>query len=286
LSIYRLLGFFAHPDDETFGSGGMLAKYVREGVEVHVCIVTDGAAGSYAPDPNCPDAPRDMVAVRREELECACRVLGVQLHTLSYRDSGMEGSPENHHPESLYQANLDDVTRDVLRLICEIKPQVIVAHDPTGGYFHPDHIRVNHAVNRAWQALTNPSAYPALLPDNCAPWLPDRLYYGVLPRSSLRWMLLFMRLAGKDPRHFGRNRDIDMTQVGVPDNQINVRLDIRPYRTVKQEAGACHCSQGSGPARARGIVGLLFRQAQRYELYMQAYPPNGRKHADLFAGLR
>jgi LmbE family N-acetylglucosaminyl deacetylase len=282
----RLLGVFAHPDDESFGSGGMLARYAREGAEVHVCTATDGAAGSYEPDPKCPDAPRDMVNVRRQELECACQALGVTLHMLGYRDSGMEGSPENHHPESLYQADLDTVARDIARLISDIKPQVIVCHDPTGGYFHPDHIRVNHAVNRAWQAMADPTAYPGVLPEDCTPWQPARLYYTVIPRSALRWFLIYARLTGKDPRHFGRNNDIDMTQVGVPDNQITVRMDIAPYASIKEQASACHCSQGGGAGGPRGMPAFLRRRALRYEVYMQAYPPNGHKHQDLFEGIR
>jgi LmbE family N-acetylglucosaminyl deacetylase len=279
----RLLGIFAHPDDESFGSGGMLAKYAREGVEVHICIVTDGAAGSYVPDPTRPDAPASLAELRRGELECAVQALGAQLHCLNYRDSGMEGTADNHYPDSLYQAELDDVARDILALVCEIRPHVIVTHDPTGGYFHPDHIRVNHAVSLAWQALENPAAYPGLLPDGCT-WRPARLYYGVIPRSALRWLITLSRLMGRDPRKFGRNQDIDMTQVGMPDEQIQVRIDVAPYAAVKEAAGACHRSQGGGAGPQR-MPGFLRRFIQRYEHYQQAYPPGAPRHTDLFDGV-
>ncbi|MDQ7028715.1 MAG: PIG-L family deacetylase, partial [Ardenticatenia bacterium] len=112
----KLLGIFAHPDDESFGPGGTLAKYAREGVEVHVCTVTDGAAGSSAPDVRVPDG-ETLAQLRLRELECACKELGAHLHILGYRDSGMEGSPDNRHPASLYQADLDTVAEDVVRIM-------------------------------------------------------------------------------------------------------------------------------------------------------------------------
>src|SRR5512143_376893 len=100
----RLLGIFAHPDDEAFGSGAMLARYSHTGVDVHVCTVTDGAAGTYDPQFLKDSGAATLADARRKELACACDALGVTLHTLRYRDSGMEGSPDNKHPDSLYQA--------------------------------------------------------------------------------------------------------------------------------------------------------------------------------------
>ena len=282
----RLLGVFAHPDDESFGSGGMLAKYAQEGVEVHVCIVTDGATGSVAADSaSVQDGPQSLAELRRHELACACRVLGVQLHTLGYRDSGMEGSPDNKHPDSLYQADLDIVAQDIVRVMREVRPQVVITHDPSGGYFHPDHIRVNHAVRRAWAAVDDATVYPLLRAESSEPWHPDRLYYAVVPRSALRLYVLILRLQGKDPAHYGRQGDVDLTQVGTPGKMIHVRLDVEPYLAIKQEAGACHTSQGGGSQRARMGPAWLLRRVNRYEHFVQAYPEGARHHSDLFDGI-
>jgi len=282
----RLLGIFAHPDDETFGLGGTLAKYAHEGAEVHVCIVTDGASGSTDPGSVASSEASSLAEVRRQELTCACEVLGVQLHMLGYRDSGMEGSPDNKHPQSLYQANLDDVARQLVSVICQTRPHVVITHDPTGGYLHPDHIRVNHAVRRAWPCAGDATAYPELRSEGQEPWQPSRLYYSVVARSLQCWFIWALRLQGKDPRHYGRRGDVDLTQVGLPDRQIHVLLDVGAYAPFKREAGACHKSQGGGSQRWRTGPRWVQRRSIGLEAFVQAYPQNARRHRDMFEGLQ
>jgi LmbE family N-acetylglucosaminyl deacetylase len=278
----RLLAIVAHPDDESFGLGGTLAKYAHGGVEVHVCTVTDGAVGSSeAPS---PDAALSLAAVRRQELECACRVLGVRLHTLDYRDSGMAGISDNQHPDSLYQADLEDVAQDVMGIIRAVRPHVIITHDPTGGYFHPDHIKVCHAVRQAWATMDDAPAYRESGGGIRGLWQPARLYYAVFPRSALKWFVRILRLLRRDPRRFGQNHDIDLTTMGVPDDEIHVRLDVGPYSSIKRQASACHKSQGGGGA-PRLIPGLLRDRFFRYEYFVQAQPPGSRAHRDLFEGV-
>lgn len=282
MSPRRLLAVLAHPDDESFGPGGTLAKYAREGAEVHVCIVTDGASGSTVPDTALAEEGETLADLRRRELACACQVLSVQLHTLDYRDSGMEGAPDNKHPRSLYQADLADVATHLLRVIGETRPHVVVTHDPSGGYFHPDHIRVNHAVRRAWAMLQDAESAPRRAVTDGSLWQPQKLYYSVVGRSSLRWYVWLLRLSGRDPRRYGRRGDVDLTQVGVPDRSIHVRIDVWPYLDIKQRAAACHLSQGGGSARWRSGPRWLRNRALRYEYFVQAYPAGARRHRDLF----
>lgn len=280
----RLLGIFAHPDDESFGSGGALARYARQGVDVHVCTVTDGAAGSY--DPNTPKTGdrSSLTQLRRQELTCACRILGVRLHTLPYRDSGMAGTPDNAHPDSLYQADLAQVASDLTQIIRKIRPHVIITHDPTGGYFHPDHVKVSQAVSLAWDQAGGPQAHPEWAAEGHAPWQPVRLYHTAIPRSTLKCFIRILRLLRRDPTRFGQNQDIDLTQVGVPDEQIHVRLDIGPFLRVKEQASACHTSQGGGGATS-WLPGFLRHRLLSYEHFVQARPEGVRPHADLFDGL-
>jgi LmbE family N-acetylglucosaminyl deacetylase len=278
----RLLAILAHPDDESFGLGGTLARYVREGVEVHVCIVTDGAAGENDGVSSGEEAA-PLARVRREELECACQALGVRLHALDYLDSGMEGAPDNDHPDSLYQADLDEVAHRLTRIIRQIHPQVVITHDATGGYFHPDHIKVHQAVRRAWDNLADIDGCSGPGDEDGDVWRPGRLYCSVIPRSALRWFVFFMRLLGRDPRRFGQNQDVDLTRVGVPDDQIQVRLDVGRYVPVKEEAGRCHQSQGGGGAQ-RWLPGFLRRRFMRYEFFVQLVPPGAGPHSDLFEG--
>ncbi|MEJ2751661.1 MAG: PIG-L family deacetylase [Chloroflexota bacterium] len=95
---YTLLAVLAHPDDESFGLGGTLARYAREGVDVHIAIATDGVAGSVAE--GYEDTLATLVEVRKRELAEAVDVLGGTLHMLGFRDSGYIGDPANEHPQA------------------------------------------------------------------------------------------------------------------------------------------------------------------------------------------
>ena len=103
-----LLAVFAHPDDESFGPGGTLAKYAAEGAEVWLVCATDGNAGTV--DATMLAGYASTGQLRAAELCCAAQALGLAgVDWLGYRDSGMAGAPENAHPDSLFQAPLDEV---------------------------------------------------------------------------------------------------------------------------------------------------------------------------------
>ncbi|MBA3532945.1 MAG: PIG-L family deacetylase [Ardenticatenales bacterium] len=274
-----LLAILAHPDDESFGPGGTLAKYAAQGVKVHICIVTDGAAGST--DPEHIVGYESLAHRRADELQGAIKVLGATLHTLPYRDSGMEGSEHNENPDCLVQAPLEEVACHIVRLLREVKPQVVLTHDPTGGYFHPDHIRVNQAVELAWEKANDPAAYPEVaLP----PWQPQRLFWTALPRTWLRRLIWMLRLFRQDPTKFGRNKDIDITRLGTPDESIHCRIDVGPYLAVKHEASRHHLSQGGG--RIWGWMPKFIEQRLfGSEVYTQARPDAPRARIDFFEGL-
>ncbi len=278
---WRLLGVFAHPDDESFAAGGTLARYARSGAEVHVCTVTDGASGSSDERVLGDSGASSLAELRRKELECACRVLSAVPWTLDYRDSGMEGSPDNQHPDSLYQARLEDVALDLARIIRRTRPHVIITHEATGGYHHPDHVRVSHAVRRAWELAPDASLAPPSSMNGLDLWQPARLYYLVVPRSAIRWFIVSLLLRGKDPRRFGNNGDIDATRLGTPDRSIHVRLDLRAYLPIKEEASACHRSQAGGAHWPT----FLGRRAMAHEHLIQTLPPGAGRHSDLFEGL-
>lgn len=278
----RLLGVFAHPDDESFGPGGTMAKYAREGVEVHICVATDGAVGSA--DPKLLEGYASLADRRTEELTAAVAVLGGVLHRLPYRDSGMAGSTDNLNPDCLVQAPLEEVARHLVRLIREIKPQVVVAHDPTGGYWHPDHIKVNQATLRAFELSGDPTAFPDL---NLPPYQPARLYWSVIPKGFLKWMVPLLRFFRRDPTKFGTNHDIDLTKIGVDDHLIHTRIDVQNYLDIKNAASRHHVTQGGGTG---GPWARLPRFVQRRllgtELFSQHHPHAPIYAKDFFEGLR
>ncbi len=270
-----LLAVLAHPDDESFGLGGTLARYAAEGVQVHLCTLTDGAAGTVDPDcEDCLQGYRDMADRRLQELQCAVKILGATLHFFGYRDSGMAGDEANAHPEALINQPLEQVADRVAGLMRQLQPEVVLTHDDTGGYFHPDHIYTHRATLAAYRATYADS--------QAAPGL----YCSVIPRTFIRTFARLGRLMGQDPTRFGRNKDIDLTRIGKPPDQIHVRVDIRGFLRAKQEASACHGSQGGGGGLSRG-TGSRLRQwfisrasatFAQSEMFQQLHPPpSGRR---------
>jgi N-acetyl-1-D-myo-inositol-2-amino-2-deoxy-alpha-D-glucopyranoside deacetylase len=275
----RLLAVFAHPDDETFGAGGTLALYAQRGVEVHLVCATRGEVGEAPPDLKGFPSVAEM---RESELRCAAKVLGLAgIHFLGYRDSGMPGSPDNDHPQAFAAAPLQDVARAVARYIRELRPQVVITFDPIGGYRHPDHIAAHRATVEAFAMAANSGKDP----EGREPYAPQKLYFHTFPHGSLRWAVRILKWLGKDPRHFGKNRDIDITSFAEVDYPIHAKIDIRPVVRLKQEASACHFSQGGG--QMAGVMAWFTRLIGGVEMYMRAspQPPPEKIERDLFAGV-
>lgn len=274
-----LLAVLAHPDDESFGPGGTLAHYAAQGVDVHIAIATDGAAGSVAA--GYEETRAQLAAVRAQELDAAVEVLRGTLHRLGFRDSGMTGDPANQHPEAFINADLHEAIGRVVKLIRQIRPQVIITHDETGGYFHPDHIMCWKIVTPAFYAAADPLQYPEF---GLAPYQPQRLYYTAIPSSWRKVMSLIFRLRGVDPTKMGRNQDVDMTKLGLPSEKIHARMDVRHMWETKRLAGVKHASQGGGTAFGTIFPRWLMKQMFGRELFMRAYPtvPNGYREYDLF----
>ena len=262
-----LLTILAHPDDESFGMGGTLAKYAREGVDVHVAIATDGAAGSVAE--GYEEAREQLAAVRAVELDKAVAELGGTLHRLGYRDSGMIGDVANQHPSAWINADQDEATGQIVALIRQLKPDVVVTHDETGGYFHPDHIQCWRIVTPAFAAAADPEQYPDRGPAHQA----ERLYYTAVSSGLVKIRIALVRLRGEDPTQVGRNKDIDLTKIGLPSEKIHTLINIRPYWGAKIAASQHHASQGGGTTFLRYIPLWLFKLLFGRESFMRAYPP-------------
>lgn len=278
----RLLAVLAHPDDESFGPGGAFARYAAEGVEVHIAIATDGAAGSVAA--GYEEAREKLAEVRAGELAAAVSVLGATLHTLGYRDSGYINDPANQHPDALINADEREAIGRVVRLIREIRPQVIITHDETGGYFHPDHIFCWKITTLAFHAAGDPNQFPEIGP---APYQPQRLYYTAFPNTMVKFYTFLMRLRGQDPTRAGRNKDINFTKLGLPRHKIHAVIDYRDYWEVKRLASAQHASQGGGTSNSRALPQWVQRRFLARETFIRAVPPapDGYREKDLFAGV-
>ncbi len=283
MTVERTLMFVgAHPDDESFGPGGTLAKYADDGVRVVYACATRGEAAGDADDAATPER---LGETRWSELRCAAATLGLAevLH-LGYRDSGMPGSPDNWHPRALVAAPLEDVTRDLVAVIRQVRPQVVITFDPIGGYYHPDHIAVHRATALAFHEAGRPDHFPALGP----PWRPSKLYYWVPSRVVLRLAVRSLRLVGRDPSRIGRNRDVDLARVAAVDFPVHTRIRLSPRVLArKHAAGSCHRSQLAPPSVARRLARALARYLGSTELFTLAHPRpwNGLSEVDLFTGV-
>jgi LmbE family N-acetylglucosaminyl deacetylase len=276
-----LLAVLAHPDDESFGMGGTLALYARKGYDTYYVCATRGEAGTV--DDEYLNGFKDIAELRTEELTRAAKILGLKgVYFLGYRDSGMPGSEDNKHPNAQVNHSIDEVAGRVVKYIRELKPDVVLTFDPIGGYKHPDHIHIHKATVLAFEKADDPSFHP----EAGAPFKPRALYYHVFPRWFLKWMTRMMPLIGKNPRKWGRNGDIDLTEL-IVEFPVHARIDIRPVDAIKAEAGAQHASQG-GVGMRRGMMGFITKVFGEKEDYMRAYPPVNGKHRvqrDLFDGI-
>ena len=270
-----LLAIFAHPDDETFGPGGTLAKYAADGVAVHLVCATRGEAGES--DISDLGACEDLACQREEELRCAAAVLGLQkVHLLEYRDSGMAGSPANQHPRALVQADPDVLSGQIADLIRHVRPQVVITFDPFGAYGHPDHIAMHRATVAAFHRLAEGER-------------PEKLYFTAFSRTTMRWAVRLMPLFGVDPEAVGKNKDINLRTILDHDLPITARIDVGSVYDRKQEASACHSSQLSGPGSFWGrLPQWMVRRWRANETFHRAEPPFGpgeRVERDLFLGI-
>jgi mycothiol S-conjugate amidase len=172
----RLMNVHAHPDDESSKGAASTAKYVAEGVDVHVVTCTGGERGSILnPSMDRPDVLANMTEIRRQEMERAREILGVTQDWLGFVDSGWpEGDPKPPLPPGCFGlVSPEEGAAPLVRLIRQFKPHVVTTYDENGGYPHPDHIMCHRITMRAWETAGDPLAYP----EAGEPWQPLKLYY-------------------------------------------------------------------------------------------------------------
>jgi LmbE family N-acetylglucosaminyl deacetylase len=174
----RLLGIFAHPDDETFCAGGTFARYAGQGAEIMVVSATRGQAGQIRDA--AAGTRRTIAAIREAELRLACERLGItKVRCLDHVDG------------TLADAEFPALVDEVAEVICQFRPDVVITFGPGGGYGHPDHVTISAATTAACQRAAGPGHRPGRTvtrPLRRAP----RLYYRCFPPGDL---LMMERLA-------------------------------------------------------------------------------------------
>jgi len=252
LSELRLLAVFAHPDDESFGVGGTLAKYSAEGVGVHLVCATRGEEGSVGDPPIC--GREELAALREQELRAACSVLGVRtLRFLGCVDGQLDACPRL------------PLVGELVAAMRKLRPQVVITFGPDGISGHRDHVAIGRAVTEAAMAAGDPSAYPEQLAAALQPWSVGKLYY--LARS--------------------RSTAITCEGAGTQEDELRatVCIDAADRVVAKLEAMRCHRSQCQAFDRMPEVE---LRERVRYECFTRAMPAveKGEEgETDLFEGI-
>jgi mycothiol S-conjugate amidase len=274
-----LLAAFAHPDDESFGSGGTLAHYARNGVHVTLVCATRGEVGEIS-DPVLA-TPETLGQVREQEMRNAADALGIQdLRFLGYRDSGMAGTDENRNPQAFVNVPAETVIRQLVQIIREVRPQVVLTFDPNGGYGHPDHIAIHQHTVAAFHRAGDPEQYP----DAGPVWQPARLFYTAIPRSTFQAMRDRMAAIGADTSMFQR---LDENGMGWPDEAIQARIDVSQTVNAKWQSLNAHRTQFGEAHMFRRIPqdeALAILSREHFALAWPQ-PPEGFKLSELFEGV-
>ena len=279
LSSLRVLTVFGHPDDEGFGSGGTLAMLADLGASITMVCLTNGDVGEIS-DPSLA-TPQTLARVRQEELRQAALVTGaMDVRFLGYRDSGMAGTEDNNHPNSLYQAPPDQVVRRLVAIIREVRPDMIITHDPTGAYGHPDHVTTSTHVTQAFALAGDGAAHSPQPGSGDQPWAPRLLYYTCFPRSVMRRMWQEMRDAGVTPPF----ASLEEASLGSPDEDVTTVVNVGAYVDAKIASLACHRTQMDPNGPFAQLPEEASRQIMSTEYFTLAIR-QGVENEDLLANL-
>ena len=230
----RMLLVHAHPDDESIETGATMAKYAAEGAYVCLVTCTRGEEGEVIPEDLRRLTGDALGEYRTGELTRACAALGVADQRYlggagRWRDSGMMGAPANNDPRCFWRADVDEATAELVRIVREVRPQVIVTYDDNGFYGHPDHIQAHRVARRAFDRSADPSYGEG------EPWAPSRFYATAIPLSALE------KEVGRGP--FTRVGSVREYGFGVPDEQVTTRVEVGPYLPAKVAAMRSHATQ-------------------------------------------
>lgn len=266
-----LMAVFAHPDDESFGNAGTLAKYAEQGVFTSLVCATRGEAGEIS-DPAL--ATRDNLGqVREQELRLACSIIGIRdLRFLDYVDGALASVDEH------------EAVGKIVRAMREMRPQVIFTFGPEGVYGHPDHVAMSRMATSAFRSAGNPAAYPEQLQEGLQPWSPLKLYYVAPPRERFQKMGEFASQLLPDTTWVDR----DWTSFGVPEDRITTCVDVGRYIDTKLAAIGAHQTQVMPNHPFSLLPRDVLREFFREECYVLAEScvgvANGRED-DLFRGI-
>ena len=275
----------AHPDDETINNGVNMAKYAAEGVQVTLVTCTRGEEGEVLVESlaNLASSRDDKLGEHREiELKTAMGYLGIKDFRFlgspnkKWRDSGMIGTAQNERKDVFWQADLTEAAQELVKIILEIKPQVLITYDEFGGYGHPDHIKAHQVAMLAAELASNQG------------WKISKIYWNTMPKSVIQMGIDKMKEVGSS--FFGADSVEDLP-FAKPDELVTSVIKAPDYVEKKLEAMKAHETQISidGPFFAlSNNLGLSVWADEYYTLVKgeksKPFDESGRE-IDLFAGV-
>jgi N-acetyl-1-D-myo-inositol-2-amino-2-deoxy-alpha-D-glucopyranoside deacetylase len=282
----RLLLVHAHPDDETINNGVTMAKYAKDGAQVTLVTCTRGEEGEVLVEElaSLASDKDDKLGEHREiELKDAMAHLGIAdfrflgAPNKKWRDSGMMGMPQNDRADVFWQSDLEESANELVKIILEIKPQVLITYDEFGGYGHPDHIKAHRVAMRAAEIAETKG------------WKIEKIYWNTMPRSVIQMGIEKMKEVGSD--FFGAE-SVDDLPFAKPDELVTSVVHASEFVPQKLAAMKAHATQISvdGPFFAlSNNLGLSVWGDEYYTIVKgekaAPFDENGRE-LDLFAGIK
>jgi len=297
----RMLLVHAHPDDESINQGATMARYVAEGARVTLVTCTLGEEGEVlVPELGHLASDRDDTLGRHRigELANAMKELGVTDHrflggTGKYRDSGMAWHADGHavpgddvREGTFWRADLTEAAADLVEVIREVRPQVLVTYDEFGGYGHPDHIQA-HRVATYGASL---AAARSFRPQLGEAWDVPKIYWGAMSDSRMREGLRRLRAAGDTSTFEGMDPEGPLPPFITPDHFLDATVDGSDFVEAKMAAMRAHATQITVDGPFFALSNNVGNEVWGTEFFRLAKGPKGPVNAegletDLFAGL-
>lgn len=280
MSERSLLAVEAHPDDESIGVGGTLARYAAEGVRTTLVTATRGERGEILDKTLDPKEARPRLgSIREAELREASRILKVsELAFLGYEDSDMYGRRWNRSPRAFWRADMHEAVGRLIAIVRRVKPQVMIADNEIGSYGHPDHINAHRVAVGAFFMASDAKLYPG-----GEPWQPLKLYYRSISVSAARQLDEAMRQAGLE----SFSEDGESWNMATPDERVTTRIDVQPYLDQKIAAMRAHRTQVPEDSWFMQVYQKVGPRAWNLEEFerVRSLVPAALPEDDLFAGI-
>ncbi|WP_290062030.1 N-acetyl-1-D-myo-inositol-2-amino-2-deoxy-alpha-D-glucopyranoside deacetylase [Amycolatopsis solani] len=273
----RLLLVHAHPDDESITTGATIARYAAEGAEVTVVTCTLGEEGEIMPGLAELSglgawAADQLGGYRVSELKAACAALGVSRHRYlggigRWRDSGMAGTPSAAHPRAFTGGSAEEQATQLVEILDEVRPQVVVTYDAFGGYGHPDHIRAHEITMAAAPRVASVA----------------RVFHTVASKNAVRAGLTALRESAPE---YAVPADDELPT--TLDEEITTVLDVAAHVPAKVAALRAHATQLAvvdGPVPYFALTNEVAQPIAAKDFFVLAHGPAEGAADDLFGGL-